>query len=87
MNEPLPKDELTETLSVSGALLVADATVFDAGDMKNIALKVLAHQFRVIRKEGDEQRRDIVRWENAHKILLAEIERLKAQPVSNMRWL
>jgi hypothetical protein len=49
----LPKDQLTETLTLPGALLVADSTVLDTGDMKIIALKVLAHAYRDLRRERD----------------------------------
>ncbi|MBX6381467.1 MAG: hypothetical protein IRZ07_00630 [Microbispora sp.] len=42
-------DELVETLTVPGAMLVADSTVYDPGDMHKIALKVLAHELRRLR--------------------------------------
>jgi len=44
---------LTETLTLPGALLVADSTVYDPGDMHKIALKVLAHEYRVLRRKFD----------------------------------
>lgn len=53
MSDQLPSDELTQTLTLQGALLVADSTVLDAGDMKVIALKVLAHEYRKLRRERD----------------------------------
>jgi hypothetical protein len=46
-------DELTQSLTLGGALLVADSTVLDTGDMKIIALKVLAHEYRVLRRKFD----------------------------------
>lgn len=46
-------DELTETLTLQGSLNVADSTVFDHSDMKIIALKVLAHEYRKLRLERD----------------------------------
>jgi hypothetical protein len=51
--EQLPPDELTQSLTLKGALLVADSTVLDTGDMKIIALKVLAHEYRVLRRKFD----------------------------------
>lgn len=50
----LPSDELTQTLTLPGALLVADSTTLDTGNMQNIALKVLAHEFRKLRRERDD---------------------------------
>jgi hypothetical protein len=47
------KDELTQNLTLQGALLVADSTALDTGDMKIIALKVLAHEYRKLRRERD----------------------------------
>lgn len=52
--ELISSDELTQALTMPGALLVADSTVLDQGDMKIIALKTLAHEFRKIRLERDE---------------------------------
>ena len=46
---PLRVDELVEALTVPGALAVADSTPYDQGDMHRIALKVLAHEIRVLR--------------------------------------
>src|SRR5688572_23715275 len=54
MSDLLPSDELVQTLTLPGAMLVADSTVLDQGDMKIIALKVLAHEFRKLRLERDE---------------------------------
>ena len=53
MSDPRTSDELTQTLTLSGALLVADSTACDNSDMKIIALKVLAHEYRVLRKKFD----------------------------------
>jgi hypothetical protein len=52
-NEQVSSDELTQSLTLKGAMLVADSTVLDTGDMKIIALKVLAHEYRVLRKKFD----------------------------------
>lgn len=49
----LSNDELSQSLTLRGALLVADSTVLDTGDMKIIALKVLAHEVRQLRLERD----------------------------------
>lgn len=40
-------------LTVQGALSVADATVYDPGDLQRIALKVLAHEYRAMRAKAD----------------------------------
>jgi hypothetical protein len=46
-------DELTQSLTIQGALNVADKTRLDTGNTQNIALKVLAHEYRVLRKKFD----------------------------------
>lgn len=59
MNKQKPTcDELTQQgMTLDGALLVADSTKLDMGNMKIIALKVLAHEFRKVRSERDRLRR------------------------------
>lgn len=47
-------DEMTQTLTLPGALLVADSTSLDIGNMQIIALKVLAHEYRKLRLERDD---------------------------------
>ena len=41
------------TLTLQGALSVADSVPADFGDMRVIALKVLAHEYRKTRVEAD----------------------------------
>lgn len=53
----------TDALMVKGALMVADAAVYDHSDMYRIALKTLAHEYRVLRAKSDQLKR---RLENAY---------------------
>lgn len=50
MTDSPTTDELVQTLTVPGAMLVADACVYDPAHMEKIALKVLAHEVRRLRE-------------------------------------
>jgi hypothetical protein len=55
----------TDALTAKGALLVADAAVYDHSDMYRIALKTLAHEYRVMRAKVDRLERTIERYAEA----------------------
>lgn len=48
--EQRASEDLAQTLTVPGAMLVADACVYEPAHMEKIALKVLAHEVRRLRE-------------------------------------
>lgn len=53
MSNRTAETQLDSAMTVQGALLVADSAVYDYGDMRTIALKTLAHEFRAMRAKYD----------------------------------
>lgn len=49
--------EVEAALTLEGALLIADAAVYDHGNLERIALKTLAHSFRCMRAKADQHER------------------------------
>jgi len=64
MSEHRPEDERVPeaALTAQGALLIADSAVYDPGDMYRIALKTLAHEYRVMRAKADRLERRVDQW-------------------------
>lgn len=78
MTDPVPSKDVLAVALTSEQEARAEQLVYDIGQDPYVA-----HQFvRVIVHHADEiehLRRENVRWENAHKILIAENERLQRQ--------
>lgn len=61
------KDEFVKALTLEGALLIADAAVYDSGDLYRIALKTLAHEYRKLKVRNDRlQQRIATLHESVH---------------------
>lgn len=57
-----------EALTLQGALLIADSAVYDHGDMYRIALKTLAHEFRVMRAKAERLERRVEQWQDIARV-------------------
>jgi len=61
MSHPTEK-AVTQALTAEGALLIADGAVYDHSDLYRIALKTLAHEYRVMRAQRDRLSARVQQW-------------------------
>jgi len=57
------KEQIAKAMTAEGALQIADSTVWKHGDMASLALKTLAHQYRVMRAERDRLKNRVTQWQ------------------------